>query len=60
MIPALAERYGAERFMWASDFPHADHTPEYIHDLNELVAAFPEPDRAKFIGGNARALFRLD
>lgn len=59
MIPALAERYGVERFMWASDFPHADHTPEYIHDLNELVAAFPEPDRAKFIGGNARALFGL-
>ena len=26
-IPALAERFGADRFMWASDFPHADHTP---------------------------------
>ena len=59
MIPALAERYGVERFLWASDFPHADHTPEYIHDLNELVASFPEPDRAKFVGGNARALFKL-
>jgi predicted TIM-barrel fold metal-dependent hydrolase len=58
-IPALAERYGADRFLWASDFPHADHTPEYIHDLNELVAAFPEPARHQFIGANARALFRL-
>ena len=58
-IPALAERYGVERFLWASDFPHADHTPEYIEDLNELVASFPEPDRAKFVGGNARALFKL-
>ena len=58
-IPALAERYGVERFMWASDFPHADHTPEYVEDLNELVASFPEPDRAKFVGGNARALFKL-
>ena len=54
MIPALAQRYGVERFLWASDFPHADHTPEYIHDLNELVAAFPEDQRAAFIGGNAR------
>ena len=60
MIPALAERFGVERFLWASDFPHADHTPEYIHDLNELVAAFPEDQRAAFIGGNARALFQLD
>lgn len=60
MIPALAARYGVERFLWASDFPHADHTPEYIHDLNELVAAFPPDQRAAFIGGNARALFHLD
>jgi len=57
-IPALAERFG-DRFLWASDFPHADHTPEYIDDLEELVAAFPEPRRAPFLGDNARALFRI-
>ena len=44
-IPALAERFGADRFMWASDFPHADHTPEYISDLDGLAAAFDEPSR---------------
>ena len=60
MVPALAQRYGVERFMWASDFPHADHTSEYIHDLNELVAMFPEDQRRKFIGDNARALFKLE
>jgi len=58
-IPALAERFGVERFLWASDFPHADHTAEYIHDLNELVAMFPVADQRKFIGDNARALFKL-
>jgi uncharacterized protein len=58
-IPHLAERFGADRFLWASDFPHADHTAEYVHDLNELVASFPEDDQAKFIGDNARALFDL-
>ena len=58
-IPALAERFGVERFLWASDFPHADHTAEYIHDLNELVALFPVADQRKFIGDNARALFKL-
>ncbi len=60
MIPALAERYGVERFLWASDFPHADHTPEYVDDLNALVDSFPEPDRRKFVGDNARALFGLE
>ena len=57
-IPALAERFG-DRFLWASDFPHADHTPEYIHDLDELVDAFPEPRRRPFLGDNARALFKI-
>ena len=37
-IAALVERFG-DRFMWASDFPHADHTPEYVHDLDGLVAS---------------------
>jgi predicted TIM-barrel fold metal-dependent hydrolase len=59
-IPALAERFGADRFMWASDFPHADHTPDYILDLDELAGLFPEADRRKFLGDNARTLFKID
>jgi predicted TIM-barrel fold metal-dependent hydrolase len=60
-IPALADRFGADRFMWASDFPHADHTPEYLVDLEELAGAFPdELDRRRFLGDNARELFAID
>jgi len=58
-IPALAERYGYDRFIWASDFPHADHTPEYVHDLNELVGMFPEEHQRAFIGDNVRQLVSL-
>jgi predicted TIM-barrel fold metal-dependent hydrolase len=58
-IPALAERFG-DRFLWASDFPHADHTPEYVGDLDELAAAFPDHRRRAFLGDNARSLFRID
>jgi predicted TIM-barrel fold metal-dependent hydrolase len=59
-IPALADRFGADRFMWASDFPHADHTPEYIDDLSELARSFPD-DRSRrlFLGDNARHLYSL-
>ena len=53
------ELLGDDCLLWASDFPHADHTPEYVHDLNELVGAFPEDQRRAFIGDNARALFKL-
>ena len=58
-IPALAERFGADRFLWASDFPHLDHTPEYVLDLDRLVGSFPEADRRKFVGDNARELFKI-
>jgi predicted TIM-barrel fold metal-dependent hydrolase len=58
-IPSLAQRFGADRFMWASDFPHADHTPEYIDDLNELAAALAPVDRRLFLGDTARSLFRI-
>ena len=59
-IPALAARFGADRFLWASDFPHADHTPEYLDDLEELAAAFPDDaDRRAFLGDNARTLFDI-
>jgi len=56
-IPSLAQRFGYDRFLWASDFPHADHTPEYVHDLNQLVDMFPPEHRRAFIGDNARNLF---
>ncbi len=35
-----------ERGWWASDFPHADHTPDYIPALAEMAAGFPEPSAA--------------
>jgi uncharacterized protein len=59
-IPALAERFGVTRFMWASDFPHADHTPAYIHSLDELAGLIPSADRRRFLGDNCRELFEID
>jgi predicted TIM-barrel fold metal-dependent hydrolase len=58
-IASLIERFG-DRFMWASDFPHADHTPEYIDDLDGLAASIPVAHRRAFLGDNARALFGIN
>jgi predicted TIM-barrel fold metal-dependent hydrolase len=58
-IPALVERFG-NRFLWASDFPHADHTPEYVLDLDALAGSFSDEDRAAFLGQNARELFAIE
>jgi predicted TIM-barrel fold metal-dependent hydrolase len=57
-IASLIERFG-DRFMWASDFPHADHTPEYIDDLDALAASIPDAHRGAFLGDNVRALFGI-
>jgi predicted TIM-barrel fold metal-dependent hydrolase len=57
-IPPLAERYG-DRFLWASDFPHADHPPDYIANVAEMAAGFPEPRRRAFLGDQARKLFGI-
>ncbi len=35
-------------------------TPDYIFDLDELAALFPDKDRRKFLGENCRALFKID
>jgi hypothetical protein len=34
----LIQRFGATQFLWASDYPHADHTPDYLSDLEVLAA----------------------
>ncbi len=57
MIPALAAQYGVDRFFWASDYPHADHTAEYLPELEKMVGQFSDADRAKLIGGNVRAVY---
>lgn len=59
-IPHLVERFG-DRFMWASDFPHPDHTPGYVLDLEHNAGGISdETKRRAFLGDNARALFHID
>ena len=52
-LPALVEAIGADRVLFASDWPH------YDHDHVTSLAAVPEPTRARLLAENARALFRL-
>ncbi|HXZ83854.1 MAG TPA: amidohydrolase family protein, partial [Myxococcota bacterium] len=58
-IPALADRLGAERFFWASDFPHADHTASYMKEVEELAGLLTPAQRRRFLGDNARELYQI-
>ena len=55
----IVTRVGADRFFWASDFPHPDHPPDYVPELERLVADLPEAARAGFLGANALAAYGL-
>jgi predicted TIM-barrel fold metal-dependent hydrolase len=58
-IAPLIARYGATQFLWASDYPHADHTPDYLADLEVLANQMAEGDRHRFLGDNVRELFKI-
>jgi predicted TIM-barrel fold metal-dependent hydrolase len=56
-LPAMMATYGADRFFWASDYPHPDHTGDYLQALEEMVDAVPPASQAGLLGGNVRRAF---
>jgi predicted TIM-barrel fold metal-dependent hydrolase len=51
-LPAMVELVGADRFFWASDFPHPHHVGNYIEEVEELGARLKPGDREKVLGAN--------
>ncbi|MBI1817053.1 MAG: amidohydrolase [Deltaproteobacteria bacterium] len=56
-IPALMDLFGTDRFFWASDFPHPDHTGDYIAELEDLAGKCAPTARAKLLGENVRKVY---
>ena len=59
-LAAVMSVVGPERFFWASDFPHPDHAPEYVPEVERIVAGLPVEARAGFLGRNVLRAFRLE
>jgi predicted TIM-barrel fold metal-dependent hydrolase len=51
---------GEDRFFWASDFPHADHPPDYIPNLQQLLELLPQSARSRVLGQNVLECYGLD
>jgi predicted TIM-barrel fold metal-dependent hydrolase len=51
---------GADRFFWASDFPHPDHPPDYVPEVERLVQQLPEAAREGFLSANVLQAFRIE
>ena len=56
-LPAMMQLCGEGQFFWASDFPHPDHTGDYLKELEELADKLPADARAKFLGENVMRVY---
>jgi predicted TIM-barrel fold metal-dependent hydrolase len=50
---------GADRFLWATDYPHSDHDAHYMTELHELAARLPAEARRQLLGENVAKAYRL-
>ena len=51
--------HGADRFLWATDYPHSDHDGGYMAELHALAERLPPSDRAMLLGENAANVYGL-
>jgi predicted TIM-barrel fold metal-dependent hydrolase len=58
-LPGVMQVVGEDRFFWASDFPHPDHPPEYIPNIEARVAGMDAGARDKLLGDNVRQAYGL-
>jgi predicted TIM-barrel fold metal-dependent hydrolase len=57
----LLDYIGADRAMWATDYPHTEGAFGYGRSSAKMVVDATSPDDARAIlGGNAKRVFRLD
>ena len=57
---AVIPRVGEDRFFWASDFFHPDHTREYIPEVVRVAREWPESAHAGFLGKNVLRAYGVD
>ena len=55
----LIEYIGVDKFFWATDYPHDDHTQGYIQALEQLVAPLSERARHGLLGENVARVYGL-
>jgi predicted TIM-barrel fold metal-dependent hydrolase len=57
--PLIMDHVGADRFMWATDYPHPDHPGTWVDALTNFVAPLSADTRAKVLGANTERIYQL-
>jgi uncharacterized protein len=58
-LARIVDWVGADRFLWASDYPHSDHAGRYLDELAGLTAPLGDAARRAIVGENAVRLYGL-
>ncbi len=58
-LAASARQIGADRVIWASDYPHPEYHPGVVGELREHLAGLSADDRSRILGKNAIEAYRL-
>jgi predicted TIM-barrel fold metal-dependent hydrolase len=59
-LPFTAENLGADKILWASDYPHPDaKIPGVVKELLEAVTALPAESQRLIVGATARRFYGL-
>jgi len=58
-IPAMVKHCGADKFIWASDFPHFDASPAAVEETKEAISSLPASDQRLILGDNVARIYGL-
>jgi len=58
-LPPVIDYVGADRFLWATDYPHSDHDANYMVELRELAGRLPAAARRGLLGENVARAYGL-
>ena len=53
------EVLGADKFVWAYDYPHSDSPVNPVSNLKKTLKGLPVKDQQKVMGGNAISLYKM-
>jgi len=59
-LPAMAQLLGADKFFWASDFPHPYHIGNYLEELEELADKLSDSARSKILRDNVLCVYNIN
>jgi predicted TIM-barrel fold metal-dependent hydrolase len=60
-VSFTCEKYGADKLMWSSDYPHTDSPwPRSREFIETWIGTIGESQKQKVLGGNVASLYRLN